>query len=56
MPESHFESERYEQLQTVIAEYIRSAEVGHQPVRQDLLHQYPEFATELTQFFVQRDQ
>jgi len=56
MPESHFESERDEQLQTVIAEYIRSAEVGHQPVRQDLLHQYPEFATELTQFFVQRDQ
>ena len=56
MPDSHPESERDEQLQTVIAEYIRSSEAGRQPVRQDLLNQYPEFATELTQFFAQRDQ
>ena len=49
-------SERDEQLQAVIAEYIRSSEAGRPLVRQDLLHQYPEFAAELTQFFEQRDQ
>ena len=56
MPESHLESERDEQLQAVIAEYIRSSEAGRPLVRQDLLHKYSEFAAELKQFFVQRDQ
>ena len=64
MPQRHVEpnstpvdeSERDEQLQAVIAEYIRSSEAGRPLVREDLLHKYPEFAAELKQFFVQRDQ
>ena len=49
-------SERDEQLQSVIAECIRSSEAGRPPVHQDLIEKYPEFAAELKQFFVQRDQ
>ncbi|MEO8271318.1 MAG: protein kinase, partial [Aureliella sp.] len=49
-------SERDSQIEAVIADYIRSSEEGRPSVRQDLLDQYPEFAAELTQFFVQRDQ
>jgi eukaryotic-like serine/threonine-protein kinase len=39
----------------LIAAYIRDSENGQPPERQTLLKQYPEFASELKQFFGQRD-
>ncbi len=47
--------EREEQLESLIAAYIRDLEAGHSPDRQELLKQHAECAIELKQFFAQRD-
>ncbi len=46
---------RGQQLESVIADYIRICEAGRNPSRREMLEQYPEMADELKQFFAQRD-
>ncbi len=47
--------DRNERLEAVIADCIRAFDGGNIPDRAQWLQQYPEFATELKQFFTQRE-
>ena len=60
MPESTLTSpdddmDRDQQLEAVIAHYIRSCESGTPPNRREILEQHPELVDELRQFFRQHD-
>ena len=49
------DSGRQQQLETVMAEYIRACDAGAAPDRQVFLERYPELAEDLRDFFSQRD-
>ena len=60
MPESTLtkpddDADRDQQLEAVIADYIRACESGTSPDRREILERHPELAEELRQFFGQRD-
>ena len=44
-----------QQLEAVIADYIRASEAGVPPDRRQLLESHPQLADDLRQFFGQRD-
>ena len=48
-------ADRDQQLEAVIADYIRACETGTAPNRSEILKRHPEFADELRQFFGQHD-
>ncbi len=48
-------ADRDQQLEAVIADYIRACETGSVPKRGEILKQHPELADELRQFFGQHD-
>ena len=54
-PQPDNSEERDQQLEAVIADYIRACETGSVPNRGEILKRYPEFADELRQFFGQHD-
>src|SRR5579862_9854928 len=45
-----------ERVNALIAEYLRLADAGHAPSRQELLHRHPDLAAELQAFFVDHDE
>ena len=47
--------ERDQQLEAVIADYIRACETGTAPNHGEILKRHPELADELRQFFGQHD-
>ena len=49
------DADRDQQLEAVIADYIRACESGLSPDRREILERHPEHADELRQFFGQRD-
>ena len=49
------DADRDQQLEAIIADYIRACETGSVPNRGEILKRYPEFADELRQFFGQHD-
>ena len=49
------DADRDQQLEAVIADYIRACESGTSPNRREILERHPELADELRQFFGQRD-
>ena len=49
------DAEHDQQLEAVIADYIRGCESGLAPDRREILERHPELADELRQFFGQRD-
>lgn len=49
------EPDHDQQLEAVIADYIRASEVGVPPDRRQLLEAHPQLADDLRQFFGQRD-
>ena len=49
------DADRDQQLEAVIADYIRACESGLSPDRREILERHPEQADELRQFFGQRD-
>ncbi len=49
------DADRDQQLEAVIADYIRACETGLAPDRREILERHPELADELRQFFGQRD-
>ena len=48
-------ADRDQQLEAVIADYIRACETGTAPNRNEILERHPELADELRQFFGQHD-
>src|SRR4051812_6842164 len=55
-PPSRLEGEDHSvALNRVIAEYIQACDLGHAPDRAEILARHPELASELRQFFSQRD-
>ena len=50
------EANRDAELESVIAEYIRACDAGHEPDRQPILEQHPDLAADLRDFFANRDQ
>src|SRR5205807_1226862 len=50
------EAERERRLNDILLAYLEAVEAGHVPDRRQLLALYPEFATELSEFFDGRDQ
>ncbi len=54
-PQPDKSEERDQQLEAVIADYIRACETGTAPNRTEILKQHPELADELRQFFGQHD-
>jgi serine/threonine protein kinase len=50
------EAERERRLNDILLAYVEAVEAGHVPDRRQLLALYPEFATELSEFFDGRDQ
>lgn len=52
---SHEDPKREQQLEAVIADYIRACEVGTGVDRQELLERHPELTDDLRAFFAQRD-
>ena len=49
------DSDREQQLEAVIADYIGSCESGTVPDRREILSRHPELAAELRDFFGQHD-
>src|SRR5262249_36002274 len=49
-------SDRDEQLNEVLADYLRAVDAGRPPNREELLARYPHLASELAAFFANRDQ
>ena len=54
-PQPDDDADRDQQLEAVIAEYIRECETGTAPDRGEILKRHPELADELRQFFGQHD-
>ena len=54
-PQPDNDADRDQQLEAVIAEYIRACETGTAPNRGEILKRHPELADELRQFFGQHD-
>ncbi len=54
-PQPDHSDDRDQQLEAVIADYIRACETGSVPNRGEILKQHPELADELRQFFGQHD-
>src|SRR5712692_3857542 len=50
------EAEREQRLNDILLAYVEAVEAGHVPDRRQLLALYPEFASELSEFFDGRDQ
>jgi serine/threonine protein kinase len=50
------EAEREQRLNDILLAYVEAVEAGHVPDRRQLLALYPEFASELSDFFDSRDQ
>src|SRR5438094_2240971 len=50
------EAEREQRLNDILLAYVEAVEAGHAPDRRQLLALYPEFASELSEFFDSRDQ
>ncbi len=50
------EAHRDAELELVIAEYIRACDAGHPPDRRQILERHPVLATDLRDFFANRDQ
>ena len=50
------EANRDAELESVIAEYIRACDAGHKPNRQQVLERHPDLASDLRDFFSNRDQ
>ena len=50
------EANRDAELESVIAEYIRGCDAGHEPNRQQILEGHPDLASDLRDFFGNRDQ
>ena len=50
------EAEREQRLNDILLAYLEAVEAGHVPDRRQLLALYPEFASELSEFFDGRDQ
>ena len=48
-------SEREQQLERILADYLHAVEAGTAPDRASLLEQYPDLAGELRSFFRNRD-
>src|SRR5262249_12702191 len=49
------EAEREQRLNDILLAYVEAVEAGHVPDRRQLLALYPEFASELSDFFEGRD-
>ena len=49
------DAEHEQQLESVIADFIRACDVGEVPNRQAILERHPDLADELRDFFAQRD-
>ena len=49
------EAEHEQQLESVIADFIRACDAGEVPNRQTILERHPDLADELRDFFAQRD-
>src|SRR5215471_17937289 len=47
--------DRETRVDEVIAEYLRNAETGRVPDREDLMTRYPDLADDLAEFFADRD-
>ncbi len=54
-PKSDDDANREQEMEAVIADYIRACETGLAPDRREILERHPELADELRQFFGQRD-
>src|SRR5260370_27624671 len=50
------EAEREQRLNDILLAYVEAVEAGHVPDRRQLLALYPDFASELSEFFDGRDQ
>ncbi|MEO8497793.1 MAG: hypothetical protein ABI614_22230, partial [Planctomycetota bacterium] len=55
MTKSVEDANREQQLEAVIADYIRACETGAAPDRQEILKRHLELADDLRGFFAQRD-